>query len=99
MADPRQPGKISYPLDGILLLCLLAVLAGAECFTGIALFGVKTLRLLRRFRPLKDGTPAHDRLGDILATLNAEQFKGFCRKFFATTDHAFAQAESQLASE
>src|ERR1700678_86060 len=29
----------------------------------------------RRFRPFKDGTPAHDHLGDILATLNAEQFQ------------------------
>jgi predicted transposase YbfD/YdcC len=75
LKDPRQPGKISYPLDEILLLCLLAVLAGAECFTEISLFGVKKLELLRRFRPFKDGTPAHDHLGDILATLNAEQFQ------------------------
>jgi predicted transposase YbfD/YdcC len=75
LEDPRQPGKISYPLDEILLLCLLAVLAGAECFTEIALFGVKKLELLRRFRPFKDGTPAHDHLGDILATLDAEQFQ------------------------
>ena len=75
LQDPRQPGKISYPLDEILLLCLLAVLAGAECFTEIALFGVKKLGLLRRFRPFKDGTPAHDHLGDILATLDAEQFQ------------------------
>ena len=75
LQDPRQPGKISYPLDEILLLCLLAVLAGAECFTEIALFGVKKLGLLRRFRPFKDGTSAHDHLGDILATLDAEQFQ------------------------
>jgi predicted transposase YbfD/YdcC len=73
--DPRQPGKVTYPLDEILLLCLLAVLAGAECFTEIALFGTKKLALLRRFRPFKDGTPAHDHLGDILATLDAEQFQ------------------------
>ncbi len=73
--DPRQPGKVTYPLDEILLLCLLAVLAGAECFTEIALFGTKKLPLLRRFRPFKDGTPAHDHLGDILATLDAEQFQ------------------------
>ena len=75
MQDPRQSGKITYPLDEILLLCLLAVLAGAECFTEIALFGTKKLLLLRRFRPFKDGTPAHDHLGDILATLDADQFQ------------------------
>jgi predicted transposase YbfD/YdcC len=75
LRDPRQRGKVTYPLDEVLLLCLLAVLAGAECFTEIALFGTKKLALLRRFRPFKDGTPAHDHLGDILATLDAEQFQ------------------------
>ncbi len=43
--------------------------------TGIVLFGVKKLRLLRRFRPFNDGTPYHSRLGDILAVLDAEQFQ------------------------
>jgi predicted transposase YbfD/YdcC len=75
LRDPRQQGKVSYPLDEILLLCLLAVLAGAECFTEIALFGIKKLEFLRRFRPFRDGTPAHDHLGDILAALDAEQFQ------------------------
>jgi predicted transposase YbfD/YdcC len=73
--DPRQQGKVSYPLEEILLLCLLAVLAGAETMTDIALFGCKKLELLRRFRPFANGTPAHDHLGDILAVLDAEQFQ------------------------
>jgi predicted transposase YbfD/YdcC len=73
--DPRQRGKVCYPLDEILLLCLLAVLAGAETITDIALFGVKKRDLLRRFRPFRDGTPTHDHLGDILAALDGEQFQ------------------------
>ena len=75
LADPRQQGKVMYPLNEILLLCLFAVLAGAECFTEIALFGVKKLGFLRRFLPFKDGTPDHGHLGDILAVLDAEQFQ------------------------
>lgn len=75
LPDPRQAGKVTYPLDEILLLCLLAVLAGAEGFTDIARFGTKKLELLRRFRPFRDGTPAHDHLGDIFATLDAEKFQ------------------------
>jgi len=75
LKDPRQLGKVTYPLDEVLLLCLLAVLAGAENVTDIARFGGKKLELLRRFRPFKDGTPAHDHLGDILAVLDAEQFQ------------------------
>jgi predicted transposase YbfD/YdcC len=75
LPDPRQPGKVIYPLDEVLLLCLLAVLAGAETFVDIALFGEKKLNFLRRFRPFRDGTPSHDQLGDIFATLDAVKFQ------------------------
>src|SRR6202171_1268504 len=75
LPDPRQSGKVIYPLAEVLLLCLLAVLGGAETFVDIALFGEKKISLLRRFRPFRDGTPSHDHLGDIFATLDAEQFQ------------------------
>jgi predicted transposase YbfD/YdcC len=75
LPDARQAGKVMYPLTEVLLLCLLAVLAGAETFVDIALFGERKLDLLRRFRPFANGTPSHDHLGDILATLDAEAFQ------------------------
>jgi hypothetical protein len=46
LPDPRQRGKVMYPLDEVLLLCLLGVLAGAETFVDIARFGDKKLELL-----------------------------------------------------
>src|SRR5713101_6458880 len=75
LPDPRQRGKVTYPLEEVLLLCLLGVLAGSETFVDIARFGDKKLEFLRRFRPFRDGTPSHDHLGDIFATLDAEQFQ------------------------
>ncbi|WP_174254876.1 ISAs1 family transposase [Acidisphaera sp. S103] len=75
LTDTRQPGKVVYPLDEVLLLALLATLAGAETVTDMARFGEKKLALLRRFRPFKDGTPPHDRIGDIFAALDADQFQ------------------------
>jgi predicted transposase YbfD/YdcC len=72
LPDPRQRGKVMYPLQEVLLLALLA---GAESFVEIARFGEKKLDLLRRFRPFSDGTPSHDHLGDIFAALDAEQFQ------------------------
>ncbi len=75
LPDPRQRGKVTYPLDEVLLLCLLGVLAGSETFVDIARFGDTKLEFLRRFRPFRDGTPSHDHLGDIFATLDAEQFQ------------------------
>jgi hypothetical protein len=63
MPDPRQRGKVAYPLNEILLLSLLAVIAGAETFTEIARFGQSKIKLLQRFLPFANGTPAHDHLG------------------------------------
>ena len=66
---------MDYPLPEVLLLILLAVLAGAEAFTDIARFGERKIELLRRFRPYVNGTPSHDHLGDIFATLDARAFQ------------------------
>ncbi len=73
--DPRQSGKVWYPLDEMLLLCLLAVLAGAESWVEIAEFGKAKLDFLRRYRPFENGTASHDQLGDLFAALDAEAFQ------------------------
>jgi len=57
MPGHRQGGKVTYQLEEILLLCLLAVLAGAEAFTDIARLGEKKLDLLHRFRPIATASP------------------------------------------
>ena len=73
--DPRQSGKVWYPLDEVLLVCLLGVLAGAECWVEIAEFGKAKIDFLRRFRTFEKGTPSHDQLGDLFAALDAEVFQ------------------------
>ena len=75
LADPRQRAKVLYPLDEVLLLVLLGVIAGCESWVEIARYGEKKLALLRRFRPFEEETPSHDQLGDIFAILDAEQFQ------------------------
>jgi len=75
LPDGRQIAKVKYPLAEVLLLCLLAVVAGAETITDIARFGETKLALLRRFRPFLEGTPTHDHLGDLLATLDPDHFQ------------------------
>jgi predicted transposase YbfD/YdcC len=90
LPDPRQRGKVIYPLEEVLLLCLLAVLAGAESVVDIARFGTKKRELLRRFRPFTDGTPSHDQLGDIFATLDAEKFQQCFVAWVATLTGASA---------
>jgi predicted transposase YbfD/YdcC len=75
MPDHRQRGKVAYRLDEVLLLALLSALAGAEGFTDMARFGQKKLPLLRRFLPFANGTPSHDHLGDIFASLDPQAFR------------------------
>ena len=73
--DPRQQGKVVYPLVEVLILVLMAVLAGAEGFTEVESFGKAKLGLLRRFARFEAGTPPHDTLGDIFAALDYEAFQ------------------------
>lgn len=75
LPDPRQSHKVMYPLAEVLLLCLLAVLAGSNGAVDIAKFGEKKLAVLRRFLPFRDGTPSHDQVGDILAVLDPVKFQ------------------------
>ena len=75
MDDPRQAGKLLYPLDEVLLLCLCGVLCGADGWVAISLFGRKKLDFLRRFRPFKNGTPSDDELRYIFGRLDEEQFQ------------------------
>lgn len=94
LPDPRQLVKVVYPLDEVLLLALMAVLAGAETFTDIARFGEKKLSLLRRFRPFANGTAPHDRLGEIFAALDPEAFQ---RLFSAWVAHLIGVPEGVIA--
>ena len=74
--DPRQSGKVAYPLNEMLLQCLLAVLAGADGWVEVALFGKRKLDFLRRFAAFEHGTPSHDQFGNLFAALDAEAFQG-----------------------
>lgn len=75
LEDPRQSGKVAYPLEEMLLQCLLAVLAGADSWVEIAEFGKKKLDFLRRFLAFEHGTPSHDQFGNLFAALDAEAFQ------------------------
>jgi DDE_Tnp_1-associated len=51
LPDSRQRSKVPYPLDEVLLLHLLSVLAESEAITDVARFDEKKLKLLRRRKP------------------------------------------------
>jgi predicted transposase YbfD/YdcC len=72
--DPRQPGKVVYPLPEIMLLVLCATLAGAEDFVEMRLWGRKKLAFLRTMLPFSRGIPSHDTLNDVMNALDPGLF-------------------------
>jgi len=72
--DPRQRGKVLYPLPEIMLLILCATLSGAEDFVETRVWGLKKLRFLRGMLPFKRGIPSHDTLNDVINALDGDLF-------------------------
>src|SRR5258707_11075888 len=77
LPDHRQAGKVDYPLPEVLLLILLAVLAGAEAFTDIARFGERKIELLRRVLPPVNRTPPPPQFSRIFSSPHAPPLPPF----------------------
>jgi predicted transposase YbfD/YdcC len=75
LQDPRVKGRNRHSLEAILVIALCAVIAGAEDFQEIALFGHKRLDWLKRFLPLPNGVPSHDTFERVFARLNPVVFQ------------------------
>lgn len=74
LEDPRQAGKVVYPLPEILLIVLCGTLAGAENFVQIERWARRKLAVLRRLLPFAHGVPSHDTLNDVINALPAALF-------------------------
>ena len=72
--DPRQPGKVLYPLPEIMLLVLCATLSGAEDFVEIRFWGQQKLAFLRRLLPFRRAIASHDTLNDVMNALDPALF-------------------------
>lgn len=74
LSDPRQAGKVLYPLQEILLVILCGTMAGGEDFVEIERWGRRKLDCLRRLLPFARGVPSHDTLNDVMNALPAALF-------------------------
>ena len=73
--DPRINRRKLHSLDAILVIALCAVIAGAEDFQQIALFGQLRQEWLGRFLALPNGIPSHDTFERVFARLNPVAFQ------------------------
>lgn len=74
LTDPRQLGKVIYPLREIVLVALCAAICGADSFVEMAAFGIAKLNFLKTILPFKNGIPSHDTFRAVFANLDARQF-------------------------
>lgn len=73
--DPRRTYLNDHPLINIITIALCAVIAGAEGWTDIEMFGQQKKEWLSRFLDLENGIPSHDTFGRVFARLDPEQFR------------------------
>ena len=76
LRDPRIERNKLYPLMEILLLVVCAKLSGANAWEAIEEFGKNKLDWLRRFAPLANGIPSHDRIADRDLAAESESVSG-----------------------
>src|SRR4029079_2883412 len=73
--DPRCQGKIEHRLIDILVIAVCAVIACAESWDDIALYGRSKLDWLRSFLELPNGIPALDPFRRVFMLLDPEAFE------------------------
>jgi predicted transposase YbfD/YdcC len=75
LKDPRREHGKLHRLPDILTIALCAVLAGADSWPEIELFGHAKLDWFRRFLPLPHGIPSHDTFRRVFAALKPAAFQ------------------------
>lgn len=73
--DPRVERTKLHPLLSIVTIALCAVIAGAESWDDIELFGEIKAGWFASFLDLPHGIPSHDTFNRVFAALDPEQFR------------------------
>src|SRR5215217_7378083 len=78
LEDPRCAGKVDHRLIDILVIAVCAVIACAESWDDIALYGRTKLGWLRSFLTLANGIPSHDTFRRVFMLIDPDAFeRGF----------------------
>lgn len=73
--DPRCPGKVEHRLIDILVIAVCAVIACAESWEDIALYGRSKRDWLRQFLALPNGIPSHDTFRRVFMLIDPDAFE------------------------
>ena len=96
LEDPRCPGKITHKLIDILVIAVCAVVAEADTFEDIALYGRCKQDWLKGFLELPNGIPSHDTFRRVLMLIDPEAFE---RCFLAWVREVFRSETAVMAEQ
>lgn len=91
LQDPRCVGKIEHLLIDILVIAVCAVIAGAESWVDMAIYGEDKAEWLATFLALPNGIPAHDTFRRVFMLIDPKDFES---RFTAWTQ-AFAKSNGR----
>ena len=75
LEDPRVDRNKKHELIDVIVLCVCAVVSGAEGWNDIEEFGRAKLEWLRRYVPLANGIPVDDTIARIISALSVRGFQ------------------------
>jgi len=75
ITDPRQEGKVVYPLHEIIVLTFFGVLAGANNFSAVAACAHYKEKFFRKFLRLEQGIPTHDTFNRVFSLIDLQQME------------------------
>ena len=75
LEDPRVERNKKHELIDVIVLCVCAVISGAEGWSDIEEFGRAKLDWLRRYVPLANGVPVDDTIARIISALSVRGFQ------------------------
>ncbi len=75
LEDPRCTGKVEHRLIDILVIAVCAVIACAESWDDIALYGRNKVGWLRSFLRLANGIPSHDTFRRVFMLIDPDAFE------------------------
>jgi predicted transposase YbfD/YdcC len=101
LEDPRSTVNRRHLLGDLIVICVLAVIAGADGPKAIGIWAAANAEWLKSYLELPHGIPSHDTIGRLLATLKPRAFQSCFEKWIATlgaaTDGVSGDAKDHIA--
>ena len=83
VADNRQTKKVLHSMGDIIALVFFAMLANADDFVSIEVFGKEHRKFLSNYLEFDNGIPSHDTIQRVFSTVSPEFLQGFQVKWDA----------------